>query len=56
MFKCSCEVGFGSLCTIHDCLLSQGFQVDSVVLTLCPACTEHMWNVTVQTVWECGEV
>ena len=50
MFKCSCEVGFGCLCTIPLCLLAQGFPVDFVVLSLCTACTEHIWNLTVQTV------
>ena len=37
-------------------LLSQGFHVDFVVFSLCPACTEHIWNLTVQTVSECSEV
>ena len=31
-------------------------KVDFVVLSLCPACTEHIWNFTVQTVSECSEV
>ena len=36
------------MCTIHVCLLYQGFQVDFNVVSLCPACTEHIWDLTVQ--------
>ena len=47
---------FGSWRTIHVGLLYQGFQVDFIVVSLCPACIEHIWNLTVQTVSECSEV
>ena len=46
----------GCLRTKHVCLLSQGFQVDFIVGSLCTACVEHIWNLTVQTVSDSSEV
>ena len=46
----------GCLRTIHVCLSYPGFQVDFTVVSLCTACVEHIWNLTVQTVSDSSEV
>ena len=41
MVKCSCEVGFGCMCRIPVCLLSQGFQVEFVVSSFAAKCGKY---------------